>query len=192
MEGEARPDATQLAGSSQPPSAAELFLAFLGVGLSGFGGVLPFVRRMLVEDRQWMTPAEFTDTLGLAQLLPGPNVVNVAIFFGARQAGIKGAAACFTGLMALPIVIVIGLSAVYARYGDVPVVADALRGVASAAAGLIVAMAAKIAWPVLRSPRALVLAAAVFLAMAVLRVPLVWILSVSVPVAIAWTWASPK
>lgn len=166
----------------------ELFRAFMAVGLSGFGGVLPFVRHMLVEKHRWLTPAEFTEVLGLSQLLPGPNVVNITIYVGARFGGIPGAMTAFSGLMLMPLVIVIGLGFAYSRFGDLPMVADTFRGIASAAAGLVVAMAAKIAWPVLRSLHAIVPALLVFVAMAVLKVPLVWIIAVLAPVSIAWTW----
>lgn len=168
----------------------QLFLAFLIVGLSGFGGVLPFIRRMLVEERKWLTASEFTDMLALSQLLPGPNVINITVNVGARMAGMPGASMAFLGLMIMPIAVVIGLSVLHAQYGDLQPVEDAFHGIASAAAGLIVAMAIKIAWPVLRSTRAIVLAALVFVAMAVFGLPLVWIILLALPVAIVWTWAA--
>jgi chromate transporter len=170
------------------PNLSELFWAFLLVGLSGFGGVLPFVRHMLVDQRRWLTALEFTEVLGLSQLLPGPNVVNISIHVGARYAGAAGAAAVLLGLMTMPIVIVLCLGAAYTRYGDLPAVADAFRGIASAAAGLVVAMAIKIAWPVLRSVRAITVAALVFTAITVLKVPLVLTLAVMAPVSIVWIW----
>lgn len=170
----------------------ELFWAFLLVGLSGFGGVLPFIRHMLVDKRRWLTPAEFTEVLGLSQLLPGPNVVNISMYVGARFAGVLGAAAAFLGMMVAPVVIVLCLGAAYARYGDLPAVADAVRGVASAAAGLVVAMAIRIAWPVLRSVRAVSIAALVFVAIVILKLPLVWTLAVLAPVSIAWIWRKPS
>ncbi len=168
----------------------QLFTAFLIVGLSGFGGVLPFIRRMLVEERKWLTASEFTEVLALSQLLPGPNVINITIYVGARIAGASGAVTALLGLMIMPVAIVIGLSVLYTRYGDLRLVEDALRGVASAAAGLIVAMAAKIAWPVLRSVRAISLTALVFISMALFGLPLVWIILLTLPVAIGWTWAA--
>jgi chromate transporter len=169
-----------------PPGPGELFMAFLVVGLSGFGGVLPFARRMLVEQRRWVTPLEFTELLSVAQFLPGANVVNLTIGVGTRFAGLAGAVAAFAGLISMPIVIVLLLGSAYARYGDLPFVAQGFQGLASAAAGLVVAMAARIAWPVARSPRVVVLAAAIFLAIVGLRLPLVWVLLGLVPVALLW------
>lgn len=176
-----------MAGCS-PPGPGALFLAFLVVGLSGFGGVLPFARRMLVEQKRWITPLEFTELLSVAQFLPGANVINLTIGIGTRFAGLAGAAAAFLGLISMPIVIVLLLGMAYARYGDLPFVAQGFQGLSSAAAGLVVAMAVQIAWPVLRSPRAVVLALAIFLAIVGLRLPLVWVLLVLVPVALIWAW----
>ena len=170
------------------PNLPELFWAFLLVGLSGFGGVLPFVHHMLVDKRRWLTASEFTEVLALSQLLPGPNVVNISIYVGTRYAGAAGAATVLLGLMTMPIVIVLCLGAAYTHYGDLPAVANAFRGIASAAAGLVVAMAIKIAWPVLRSVRAVTIAALVFIAITVLKVPLVWTLAVMAPVSIVWIW----
>ncbi|WP_445503259.1 chromate transporter [Microvirga sp. G4-2] len=189
--GKLRPD-DQVMGQGGPPeprvSVRELFWAFLLVGLSGFGGVLPFVRRMLVDKRRWLTPAEFTEVLGLSQLLPGPNVVNISIYVGARFAGAAGAAAALLGLMVIPIAIVLCLGAAYTRYGDLPAVASTFRGIASAGAGLVVAMAIKIAWPVLRSGRTITIAALVFVAIVILKVPLVWTLAAMAPVSLVWIW----
>src|SRR5919112_2888594 len=161
MDRGALPSEDQKTGPALPTpkvSVAELFWAFLLVGLSGFGGVLPFVRHMLVDKRGWLSPSEFTEVLGLSQLLPGPNVVNIAIYVGARFSGATGASAAFLGLMVMPVVIVLCLGVAYSRYADLPAVANAFRGIASAAAGLVVAMAFKIAWPVLRSVRAISIA----------------------------------
>jgi len=185
------PPEDQKTGQASPmPSVGvpELFWAFLLVGLSGFGGVLPFVRHMLVDERRWLSTSEFTEVLGLSQLLPGPNVVNIAIYVGARFSGATGALAAFLGLMVMPIVIVLCLGVAYTRYADLPAVANAFRGIASAAAGLVVAMAIKIAWPVLRSVRAVTIAALVFVAMTILKVPLVWALAVMAPISVIWIW----
>src|SRR5579863_6568850 len=85
-------------GGRDSPGPGDLFLAFLTVGLSGFGGVLPFARRMLVERRAWLSQAQFNETLALCQTLPGPNIVNVSVVVGARFAGVAGAVAAVTGL----------------------------------------------------------------------------------------------
>lgn len=167
------------------PTSGELFRGFFSVGIIGFGGVLPFVRRMVVERRGWLTPAEFTDTLALCQFLPGPNVTNLAVALGARYRGAPGAVAAVVGLLAAPVAIIIALGAVYDRFGANPVVAHGLVGLASAAAGLIVATSIKIAWPLRHSPIGLGTAGTAFLAIAVLRLPLLPTLLALVPASIA-------
>jgi chromate transport protein ChrA len=99
--------------TSSVPALKELFLRFTQISLSGFGGVMPFARRMLVEERRWLSAEEFTDVLSLCQLLPGPNIVNVAVCVGARYHGVRGAVAAFAGLMTAPFFIMLALGALY-------------------------------------------------------------------------------
>ena len=106
---------------------------------------MPFARRMLVEERRWLSAEEFTDVLSLCQLLPGPNIVNVAVCVGARYHGVRGALAAFAGLMTAPFFIIIALGALYTEYGHLPAVAALFRGISAAAAGLVVAMGLKMA-----------------------------------------------
>jgi chromate transporter len=174
-------------GSINPPGLAELFFAFAKVSLSGFGGVLPWARRMMVEQRRWMTAEEFNEAFSLSQFLPGPNIVNFSVVFGARIAGPVGAVLALVGLLAPPIVIVTLLAAVYARYGDLTVLRNALAGVAAAAAGLIIAVVAKMAGPIFRTPYspAPFVAVASFLAIGLFRWPLLDVLAVLAPLSIA-------
>lgn len=123
------------------PCLKALFLGFSSVGLSGFGGVLPFARRMLVEERRWMTAEEFNAQLGLCQFLPGPNVVNLAVLVGKRQAGLAGAVVAPLGLLAGPMLIVLMLALLYDSYGNLPLVQSMLRGIAAVGCGLLFAMA---------------------------------------------------
>src|SRR3546814_13414892 len=123
------------------------------------------------SDLRWLTPLEFTELLSVAQFLPGANVINLTIGIGTRFAGLAGGAAAFAGLIFMPIVIVMLLGMAYGRYGDLPFVAQGFRGLSAAAAGLVVAMAVQIAWPVLRSLRAVALALVIFLAIGALRLP---------------------
>jgi len=160
------------------PSLLELFLAFQICALHAFGGVLPFARRELVEKRAWLTEQEFTETLGLCQFLPGPNISNLSIAVGKRFGGLKGATAAFAGLYGISIVIVLGLALIYGRYGKVPAMQGALNGIAAVAAGLILAMALKMALPQLKQRRWLppLFMALTFLAIGLLRLPLLWAL----------------
>jgi chromate transporter len=173
-----------------PPPA--LFWCFLLMGLRGFGGVMPWARRALVEERAWLSEQEFTEALSLCQFLPGPNVVNLSIHVGNRLGGAAGALAAFGGLMLAPCCIIIGIGALYGAYGDLPLVRSAIGGVAAVAAGLIVAMGVKMARPLLRrAPGALFIALA-FVAVGPLQLPLPLVLLVlapaSVAVAFVWRW----
>lgn len=184
------PDASGSGGATHKPGLWELFFGFARVAAFAFGGVLPWVRYVVVERRHWLTPDEFTDTLALAQLLPGPNIVNMAVAIGARFHGIPGAAASVLGILGLPIAVVLVLAAFYAEFADVPAVQRALTGMAAAAAGLVVAMAAKMAVPMLRRrfwPAAPVMAV-VFVAVALFRLPLWPVLLVCAPLSIAAHW----
>ena len=123
------------------PDLRALFLGFSSVGLSGFGGVLPFARRMLVEQRKWMTAEEFNTQLGLCQFLPGPNVINLAVIVGKRYRGLAGAIVAPVGLLAGPLAIVLVLALLYDRFGSLLLAQDMLRGIAAAGCGLLFAMA---------------------------------------------------
>ena len=98
------------------PDLRALFFGFSSVGLSGFGGVLPFARRMLVEQRGWLSAEEFNAQLGLCQFLPGPNVINLAVVVGKRYCGLAGAIVAPLGLLAGPLVIVLLMAMLYDRY----------------------------------------------------------------------------
>src|ERR1700690_4009433 len=121
----------------------ELFLAFSQLALSGFGGVLPWAHRTLVERKGWLTEREFVETLALGQLLPGPNIGNMAVMIGYRFAGYTGAAAAFIGLVAGPFLIMIAVGFAYQTYGSLPLVEQALSGMSAVAAGLVLATGLK-------------------------------------------------
>jgi chromate transporter len=162
-----------MSDSRPNPSVLDLFIGFFFVGVCGFGGVLPWARRMIVEQRKWLTPAEFTEMLGLCQFLPGGNIMNVTIALGSRFQGVPGAVACLVGLMAAPVAIVIGLGAVYDQYAAYPPVRRAFISLAAAAAGFLLASAWKIAYPLRAKPLAIACAVVTFVVIALLRLPLV-------------------
>ena len=154
------------------PSIFELFAGFFVVGVCGFGGVLPWARRMIVEQRKWLSPVEFTEMLGLCQFLPGGNIMNLAVALGARFRGAAGALAALLGLMTAPVAIVIGLAIVYDRYADLAPVRHAFVALAAAAAAYLFASALRIATPLHGRPLAIAIATCTFIAVAVLRLPL--------------------
>lgn len=166
----------------------ELFAGFLGLGLISFGGALPFVRRAVVDQRRWLSSEEFIDLLGLCQFLPGGNVINLSVAIGMRFRGALGALAAITGFIAVPSLIVIALGVVYAKTQHDPIVHHLFGGLAAAAAGLLVAMAMKVAKPLVRSPEGLFVAALMFLAIALLRLPLLPTMLVLTHLSIALAW----
>lgn len=176
--------------ATDAPMLSQLFLAFLAISLSGFGGTLPWAYRMVVEKRRWMSAAEFSEVFSLCQFLPGANVVNFSVVFGSRMRGIRGALVCFFGLVGPPFGIVLVLGALYARFGDIEALGRVLAGMAAAACGLIAATAAKLAEPLVRSRAfwggGIVLAAIV--AIGLIRWPLPWVLLGLAPLSIALAW----
>lgn len=158
------------------PGLKDLFLGFSAVGLSGFGGVLPFARRMLVEQRRWMTAEQFNAQLGLCQFLPGPNVVNLAVLVGKQRAGLAGAIVAPLGLMAGPFLIVLLLALLYDRYGELPLAQSILRGVAAAGAGLLFAMAWRMGGALRDKALFLPFSLLVVLGIAGLRWPMLWVM----------------
>jgi chromate transporter len=177
--------------ASNPPSLIELFLAFAKMALAGFGGVLYWARRGIVDQHRWMTADEFNETYALCHFLPGPNIVNLSFVFGSRFRGIAGGIAAFSGLVGPPAVLAAILAALYIRFGEIDVLRRILAGVACAAIGLLIATALRMMMPLVKR-RDIVgfgLLVAVFIAIGVLRLPLAAVLLVAIPLSIAITFA---
>jgi chromate transporter len=178
--------------AAAPRSSLELFLVFTRLALQGFGGVLPVAQHELVERTRWMTRAQFVETLSVAQVLPGPNVCNLALMTGDRFFGWRGAFAALGGMMLLPLAIVLVLAAAYNQWSDLPAVAGALRGMGAVAAGLVIATALKLAVALRASPLGVPLCvaigAATFGAVALAQLPLVWVVPGLGGLAIAIAW----
>ena len=174
-----------------PPGLFELFVAFAKMSLAGFGGVLPFARRGIVDRHRWMTADEFNETFALCHFLPGPNIVNFTMVFGSRLRGIAGGIAAFAGLLGPPVVIMTILAALYARFGEIDVLRRILAGVSCAAVGLLIATVFRMMMPLIRKRDlvGLVVLAAVFVAIGLLRLPLPAVLMVAIPLSIAITFA---
>lgn len=176
------------------PGTFALFVAFAKMSLAGFGGVLVFARRAIVDKHCWMTADEFNETFALCHFLPGPNIVNLSVVFGARIRGLTGSIAAFLGLLAPPFLIVTTLALLYAHFGDVPALRRVLNGVSCAAVGLLLAVTWRMLLPLLkrREPVALVMLVAVFVAVGVLRWPLPQVLLATIPLSIGATWLARR
>ena len=170
------------------PTRSGLFAGFFKVGVQGFGGVLPFARRMLVEDRRWLSEQEFLDVLSLSQFLPGPNIVNVSIIVGRRFRGPLGSVVACAGLLAMPFAIVLALAALYAQFVDLAPVRGAATGVSAAASGLILSMALKLSRPLRDSAWQIAIGVIAFVGIGLVRLPLLWLLLVLAPISIAIAW----
>jgi chromate transporter len=167
-------------------------VAFSALALQGFGGVVAIAQRHLCDEKKWLTRSEFLEMLSLGQLLPGPNVCNLALMVGDRFHGGRGAAAALGGIMLLPLVLVLVLTALYANFSSLPVVAGALRGMGAVAAGMIVGTAMRLAGGLQASPMGragcVFFGALTFVLIAWLRLPLVVVLlGVGIP-ACAFAW----
>ena len=169
------------------PSRAELFLAYLRIGLTGFGGVNAWARQLLVEQRGWLTEQEYAEILGVGQVLPGPNALNCAIGVGARFHGAAGAALAGIGLFAGPMVLLVCIAALYDAHGQLPLVRAVLTGIAAAAAGMVLGTAIKMAVK-LRPSLPLLLVGLAALALALLRAPLPLVLLGLAPFGLWAAW----
>ncbi len=156
------------------PTPRELFLGFAKIAVCGFGGVLAWSRRVIVQERGWMSPEEFNEQLALCQVLPGPNIVNFSVMFGSRAAGLPGSLAALFGLLGPPVILMILAGILYRRYGELPVIATSLQ--------MIRAMVKN------RLTAGHIVAVVTFGAAGILRMPLLWVMAVVIPISIAFAW----
>ena len=180
------------AAPNQPRSKTDLFMSFTWLALQGFGGVLAVVQRELVEKKRWMTRDQFVEDWAVAQIMPGPNVVNLSMMIGGRYFGLPGALAALAGMLAAPLVIVLLLAALYGSVADSATAQAALRGMGAVAAGLITATGIKLIAALGKNAMGIGvcigLAALTFVAIALLRWPLAWVLPGLGGVACLWAY----
>ena len=176
----------------QPRSLSDLFISFSLLALQGFGGVLAVVQHELVERKRWLTREEFIEDWAVAQIMPGPNVVNLSMMIGSRYFGLPGALTALAGMLTFPLVVVLCMALAYSHFADNPQVAGALRGMGAVAGGLIIATGIKLISALdrhpLGKPACLLLAALCFGAVALLQWPLLYVLGGLGLLACALTW----
>jgi len=181
---------------SRPASLTELFIAFSRLALQGFGGVLAVAQRELVERLGWMTREEFVETLAIAQVLPGPNVVNLSMMVGDRFFGTRGAMVALAGMLVAPAIIVLCLAAAFGQLHTHPVAANALRGMGAVASGLVLATGFKLLPALKKNPlgptTAFGLALAAFVLIGLFRWPLVAVLALVGGAGMALAWRRMK
>jgi chromate transporter len=188
----ASPEGTAPDDRPRPRSKTDLFVSFTLLALQGFGGVLAVVQRELVENKRWLTKEEFVEEWAVAQIMPGPNVINLSITLGSRYFGLPGALAAVAGMLTVPLLVVLALALVYAEFAANPHVAGALRGMGAVAAGLVTATGLKLLGALQKNVLGLPLAAAVgalcFVGVAWLKLPLAWVLVALGGMAWAVAW----
>ena len=150
------------------------------LALQGFGGVLAVVQRVLVDEKGWLTNEEFVEDWAVAQVLPGPNVVNLALMIGDRYYGLRGGLAALAGILTFPLLLVLVIAALFASVADMPMAQGALKGMGAVSAGLIAAVGLRLITAlkanVISAGVCIALAAITFIAIAILKIPLVWVL----------------
>lgn len=156
-----------------PRSPGELFAGFAVIALQGFGGAFAVVQRELVENRRWLNNDEFLEDWAVAQVMPGPNVVNLSLIVGGRYFGVPGSAAAVAGLTAIPLVLVLMLGFLYNQFSGIDEVAGAIRGISAITAGIIIATSLKLSTGLARNVLGITLglafASGAFILVALLR-----------------------
>lgn len=178
--------------SKDSGECGELFVSFARIGLAGFGGVLPFAHRELVERKRWLSEAEFSEVLGLGQILPGSNIVNLTVMVGLQRGGWAGAACAFAGLLIAPAVLALVIVAAFDRIADDPRAAGAVAGMAAAAVGLLFATGMKMQREFRSDKGSLLVCGLTVLAIALARLPLDWVLPVAAALSLANAMRDPN
>jgi chromate transporter len=176
----------------RPESLGDLFWSFTWLALQGFGGVLAVVQRELVDRKKWLTRDEFVEDWAVAQILPGPNVVNLSLMLGDRYFGIRGALVALAGMLAFPLMAVLLLAVLFAGIANAPAAQGALRGMGAVVAGLILATGLKLMPALKKNVMGVIVCAALgvltFIAIALMRIPLVWVLLCLGGAGGVWSW----
>jgi chromate transporter len=162
------------------------------LALQGFGGVLAVVQRVLVDEKGWLTNEEFIEDWAVAQILPGPNVVNLALMIGDRYFGLRGGLAALAGILTFPLLVVLVIAALFASVADMPMAQGALKGMGAVSAGLIAAVGLRLVTAlkanVMSAGVCIALATMTFIAIAILRIPLAWVLLGLGALATLWAY----
>ena len=177
---------------NRPQSKTDLFVSFTFLALQGFGGVLAVVQREVVERKRWMTPAQFLEEWAVAQILPGPNVINFCLMIGGRHFGLPGALAALAGMLAAPTAVLLVLALAFGSVSDLAWAQGALRGMGAVAAGMIAATGIKLISALKLNPMGIFASTAImlgtFIGVSLLRWPLLWVLLGIGSVACSWAY----
>jgi chromate transporter len=166
----------------------DLYVAFMQISLSGFGGAINWAHQALVTQRRWMNDEDFTETLSLCQFLPGPNIVNFAMCLGQRQHGLSGSLAALDGVFSVPLIVFVLLGFLYSEFGQIAFIHGFLSGISACAAGFIITIGVRLAQPHRRRPLSMLFGLAAFVGVGMLRFPLVDVMAVLAPLSVAIAW----
>jgi chromate transporter len=166
----------RMSASPKPPSLISIALTFASISSTAFGGGQKASIREQVLARGWMDRERFMDGLEIAQILPGPNILNLAIYCGQRARGTPGAIAAFVGASLPPFAIVLIAGALYFKFASNPYVHAALRGFAAGALGLTLGNAIELTWDERADWVRIILVGVTALAVSFLRMPLLLVL----------------
>jgi chromate transporter len=169
-----------------------LFAAFAGIGMMSFGGGLAaWIRREVVQRREWLDDQQFLSGFALSQLVPGATNVNLTLFIGAQLRGVPGAVVAVIGLTVMPLAIVLALGALYLHSSGVPgggMIGAALTGMGAVAIGLNLGTGIRLGRLYLRRLIPALVTAVIAIAIGVLGFRLLHVLAVMLPVSLLLAW----
>jgi len=176
-----------------PRSVWDLFLGFTWLAIQGFGAAAPVAYREIVERRKWLTPQDFAQDWAVAQLMPGPNAINLSLMVGDRFFGGKGAFASVLGMTCAPVLIVVTIATIYNEFSSIPMVAGALKAMGAVAAGLIIGTALKLLTntdkKIFGTALTFGMAIVTFILMGILGWPLLWVLGSMCTLGTLWAYS---
>jgi chromate transporter len=164
----------------------QLLGTFVRLGALTFGGsVQSWVHREVVERRGWIDNKKFLSGLTVAQVLPGANPVNIALYVGLKLRGGIGAVAAVVGMIVPAFCVILCLGYFYRGYGHLAVVHFVLAGLAASGVGATLTMGIKVARRLPRNLVTALIAVSVFFVVGVLRWPMIPVVAVAIPTSIA-------
>jgi chromate transporter len=176
---------------NSPASLGALFISFLAIGSTSFGGGLTgWIRRELVEKRAWLDDQQFLSCYALSQMVPGATNVNLAVLIGTQLRGVAGALAALAGLILVPLAILLVIGNFYFAAHDAPGgrwLNVVLAGAGAAAIGFNIATGIRLARHNIRRIGPALIAAAIVVGIGILRIPLLEVLLVMLPTSLALT-----
>lgn len=166
-------------------SLNQLFISFAIISLQGFGGVLPWVRRSVVDKHGWLEPNEFNTLLGLCQLMPGPNVVNLSVCIGYKLRGLSGAITSVLGLTVPPMILIMICAYLYQAHSSLPAISGVLAGISAVGIGLIAATGIKMLKEVFKKPLMLIVVGVIVAGIAIFKLSMLHVVLIGFVLAIA-------